>query len=127
MQIGHMLETIKAYHAELGYDYKYESAEKQMEHILQLHTALGQENAEFLDWLPWKPWREIKDQTCNKEEAALELIDVFFFTAALWSAIGMKPEEFEELFKVKLAENLSRISRGYNKNGGDVKIRRTEL
>lgn len=116
MTLIEALDKIRNYHAELGYTYKYDSVESQMEHIRSLALAQFQEVAEFVDWTPWKPWRDTKDQQFNIEEAAFELVDQFFFLAALWAAIGLPTSEFEKLFELKLSENLDRIKRGYNKS-----------
>jgi hypothetical protein len=115
MQVTEMMEAIQAYHKKLGYDYQYESLEKQMEHFRSLVLAQMVEVVETVDWTPWKPWRDAKDQVFNKEEAALELVDQFFFLTAMWLSLGLPIPSFEDIFKVKLAENLSRIERGYNK------------
>jgi len=114
MQIADMLHRIKAYQAELGYTYEYESEEARMVHTRELTLALMVEVTEFVDWTPWKPWRAIADQESNRTEAAYELIDIFFFMANLWNTLGMPISSFEELFEAKLKENLSRIERGYN-------------
>lgn len=115
MQLSDALEKIREYQAKLGYDYEYPSMEERMKHVRDLSLAQVVEVVEFLDWTPWKPWRSLEDQTFNREEAALELVDQFFFMANLWAAIGMTPKEFEFLFLSKLSENLDRIERGYNK------------
>jgi len=116
MQITTALDQIKSYQKELGYNFKYKDTEAQMDHIRDLALALNVEVAEFLGWLPFKPWRPIEGQEFDVPEAAMELIDIFFFTANLWSALGLPTSSFEELFQIKLEENLSRISRGYNKS-----------
>ena len=114
MRIDEALQKVKEYQAELGYDFKYLIEEHRMEHIRALALAQMMEVAEFVDWLPWKPWRALSSQKYDHEEAAYELIDQFFFMCNLWFAIGLQPEDFERFFKEKLAENHSRIIRGYN-------------
>jgi len=115
MRLEEALTLIKSYQKELGYDFKYESLEARMTHIRDLALAQNVEVAEFLEWLPYKSWRNVEDQTYNIPEAALELIDQFFFMADMWFALGLQPKDFEALFKEKLNENISRIRRGYNK------------
>jgi len=115
MQLEESLWLIKSYQNKLGYNFKYGSLEHRMEHIRDLTLAQHAEISEFLEWLPWKPWRNVEDQDFNIPEAALELIDQFFFLVDMWLALGLSPKDFEPLFKKKLAENISRISRGYNK------------
>lgn len=115
MQVTEMMEAIQAYHKKLGYDYKYASTEEQMAHFRSLVLAQMVEVVETVDWTPWKPWRKVEDQQFNTSEAALELVDQFFFLTAMWLSLGLPISSFEEMFKTKLAENLSRIDRGYNK------------
>jgi hypothetical protein len=115
MRLVVAIELIKAYQKKLGYDFEYESVEAQMEHIRNLALAQTVEVSEFLEWLPYKPWRKVEDQTFNVPEAALELVDQFFFMADMWLALGLSPEMFEQAFEHKLEENLDRIERGYNK------------
>ena len=114
MQLEEALWLIKSYQNKLGYTFKYDSTEERMEHIRNLALAQNVEVSEFLEWLPYKAWRNIEDQPYNIPEAALELIDQFFFLADMWLALGLSPKDFEPLFKKKLTENISRISRGYN-------------
>lgn len=114
--ITEALDLIKEYQSKLGYDFTYKDMDAQMEHTRQLALALNVEVAEFLDWLPFKPWRDVKDQPYNKREAALELIDIFFFTANLWATLGMPTKDFSIMFQEKLEENMDRIQRGYNRD-----------
>ena len=115
MTITELLDAIKAYHKELGYDYKYPDKEAQMVHVRELALAQIAEVNEFLNETPWKPWRKIEDQRFNKTAAAEEIIDQIFFMAAMWFAMGLPNSSFEEMFKTKLQENQARIVRGYNK------------
>lgn len=114
MLITSMLEQIRSYQGKLGYTFNYATREEQMDHVRDLTLALNMESAEFLNWLPFKPWRPTEDQECNETEAAYELIDIFFFVANLWCAIGMPIGSFEHFFQSKLEENLNRIERKYN-------------
>ena len=115
MTITELLDAIKAYHKELGYDYKYASTEEQMVHVRELALAQMAEVMEFLNETPWKPWRKIEDQEFSIPSAAEEIVDQIFFMAAMWFAMGLPNSSFEEMFKAKLQENLARIARGYNK------------
>lgn len=115
MQLSQALSNIKDYQNKLGYTFDYENPEDQIQHIRALALAQFQEVAEFVDWTPWKPWREISEQVFDKEEAAFELVDQFFFMANLFFALGYQPADFTAMFVKKLEENIDRINRGYNK------------
>lgn len=115
MQLSSALQNIWQYQQALGYTFNYDNVDDQMSHIRMLALAQFQEVAEFVDWTPWKPWRDIEQQPFDKQEAAYELVDQFFFMANLFFALGFKPEEFTAIFIHKLEENFDRINRGYNK------------
>lgn len=122
MQIKEMMDQIQRYQGILGYSFEYTSAEAQMDHIRQLALAQHAEVTEFLDWLPFKPWRRIEDQPFNIKEASLELVDQFFFLTNMWLALGLDTADFEVLFKHKLAENIDRVKRGYNKPSEQMEL-----
>ena len=127
MELKVALALVKAYHEKLGYDYVYPSPNEQMEHLRSLVLAQVAETIETLNETPWKPWRDIADQKFNKVAAAEEIVDQFFFLAAQWFCLGLKPQTFEFIFADKLQENLDRIDRGYNKTAETSKQGDPEL
>ena len=114
MDIINMLEAIRQYHAELGYDTTKMQPSEVIQHFRDQSLALNQEVAELINCAPWKPWRDVLDQPSNIGHAAEEAVDCVFFLVGLLECFGVRSGDFVKAFKAKLAINHKRIQDGYN-------------
>jgi NTP pyrophosphatase (non-canonical NTP hydrolase) len=116
MDFKEMMDDVKNYHIEMGYNRIYISKEAQMRDFRDNALALFQEVAEMTDSAPWKPWRKIKDQELDIPNLKMELVDILFFVFSIAEIFNISPLNLEIMFLDKLKENYDRLQRGYNKN-----------
>lgn len=117
LQLTAMFDSIKRYHSELGFP-KFVMGQHHLADCMgefrDIAVALNQEVAELVDSLPWKPWRDAADQNTDLPNFLIEMVDIFFFLGSLLEITGIAPQQLEEAFYAKMAENYDRIHRGYN-------------
>ena len=111
-----MLQTIFDMQAELnkriGVDTPNMPEEKQPEWILNYSRALSQEVAELIDSVPWKWWA--KYQQYNKQNARVEVVDMFHFLISLAQVIGMSARDVFDAYMKKNKVNFQRQDSGYD-------------
>ena len=81
------------------------------EWILNYCRAMSQELAELTDSVPWKWWA--KYQTLDKQNARVEVIDMFHFLISLAQVLDMSAEDVHELYCRKHRVNQERQDTGY--------------
>jgi len=93
---------------------------KKPEWILNYCRALSQEIAELTDSVPWKWWA--KYQTFDKQNARVEVVDMFHFLISLAQVLDMSAEEVFNTYQQKHKVNVERQDSGYKvKNENDSK------
>ena len=93
---------------------------EQPQWILNYCRAMSQELAELTDSVPWKWWA--KYQTYNKQNARVEIVDLFHFLISLAQVAGLTAEDVHRLYLEKNKVNFERQDSGYKvKQQGDDK------
>lgn len=93
---------------------------KQPEWILNYCRALSQEVAELTDSVPWKWWAGY--QQYDKQNARVEVVDMFHFLISLAQVLGMSASDVFETYTQKNKVNFERQDSGYTiKNPEDNK------
>ena len=85
--------------------------EDQIKWILNYCRAMTQEIAELTDSVPWKWWA--KYQTFDKQNARVEVVDLFHFLISLAEILGMNAEDVFEYYTQKNKVNFKRQETGY--------------
>ncbi len=110
-----MLKEIFRLQAELnqriGVDTLNMPEEKQPEWVLNYCRALSQEIAELTDSVPWKWWA--KYQEFDKQNARVEVADMFHFLVSLAQVLGMSADDIFNAYRKKHQVNLERQESGY--------------
>ncbi len=83
----------------------------QVKWVLNYSRALGQEIAELTDSVPWKWWA--KYQKFDKQNAQVEVVDLFHFVISLAQTLGMSAEEVFDKYMKKNQVNNQRQDSGY--------------
>ena len=81
--------------------------------ILNYIRAMQQELAELTDSVPWKWWA--KYQEFDKQNAKVEIVDLFHFLISLAQVMGMTAEDVYEAYLKKNKVNHNRQDSGYQK------------
>ena len=84
---------------------------KQPEWVLNYCRALSQEIAELTDSVPWKWWA--KYQTFDKQNARVEVVDMFHFLISLAQVLGMSAQDVFDTYRQKHKVNVERQNSGY--------------
>jgi len=79
--------------------------------ILNYVRAMQQELAELTDSVPWKWWA--KYQEFDKQNAKVEIVDLFHFLISLAQVMGMSAEDVHEAYLKKNKVNHNRQESGY--------------
>lgn len=102
----------------IGVKLKGLSEEEQGRWVLNYTRAMQQELAELVDSVPWKWWA--KYQTFDKQNARVEVVDLFHFLISLAQTLGMSAEDVFEAYSKKNKVNHDRQESGYQaKNAED--------
>ena len=104
----------------IGVDTVAMPEEEQPQWILNYCRAMSQELAELTDSVPWKWWA--KYQTYNKQNARVEIVDLFHFLISLAQVAGLSAADVHRLYLEKNKVNFQRQDSGYTvKQQGDDK------
>ncbi len=79
--------------------------------VLNYCRALSQEVAELTDSVPWKWWARY--QRFDKQNARVEVADLFHFLVSLAQVLDMTAEDIYEAYRKKNAVNVRRQESGY--------------
>lgn len=85
--------------------------------ILNYIRAMQQELAELTDSVPWKWWA--KYQEFDKQNARVEIVDLFHFLISLAQVMGMSADDVYEAYLKKNKVNHNRQDRGYSSKNED--------
>ena len=86
---------------------------EQAKWVLNYTRAASQELAELVDSVPWKWWA--KYQTFDKQNARVEVVDLFHFLISLAQVLGMDAKDVHDLYNQKNKLNFQRQDSGYDK------------
>lgn len=104
--------------ARIGVSLRDISEEEQTKWVLNYTRAMQQELAELVDSVPWKWWA--KYQSFDKQNARVEIVDLFHFLISLAQAMGMTADDVFEAYIAKNKVNHQRQESGYaNKDESD--------
>ncbi|MBP7275903.1 MAG: dUTPase [Kiritimatiellae bacterium] len=95
----------------IGVDTLAMPEEKQPEWILNYCRAMTQELAELTDSVPWKWWA--KYQTYDRQNARVEIVDLFHFLISLAQVAGLSAKDVRDLYVKKNEVNFARQASGY--------------
>lgn len=101
----------EALNARIGVTLKDTSEPEQIKWVLNYTRAMQQELAELVDSVPWKWWA--KYQEFDKQNARVEVIDLFHFLVSLAQALGMSADDVLEAYEKKNKVNHARQEAGY--------------
>lgn len=101
----------------IGVDTTAIPADEQPEWILNYCRALSQETAELVDSVPWKWWA--KYQEYDKQNARVEIVDMFHFLISLAQVAGMTAEDVFAIYMQKNKLNHKRQDSGYSSKDHD--------
>ena len=115
-----MFEKQAELNRRIGVDTTQMPEAEQPKWILNYCRAMSQEIAELTDSVPWKWWA--KYQTYNKQNARVEIVDLFHFLISLAQVAGLTAEDVHRLYLEKNKVNFQRQDSGYTiKQQGDDK------
>ena len=80
--------------------------------ILNYIRAMQQELAELTDSVPWKWWAKYQD--FDKQNARVEVVDLFHFLISLAQVLGMSAEDVYAAYLKKNKVNHERQDSGYS-------------
>ena len=93
------------------------SEEEQAKWVLNYSRAMQQEMAELIDSVPWK-WLA-KYQDFDKQNARVEVIDLFHFLISLGQVLGMTADDVYNAYLKKNQVNHDRQESGYTAKDED--------
>jgi len=85
--------------------------DEQVKWILNYTRAMQQELAELVDSVPWKWWA--KYQEFDRQNARVEVVDLFHFLVSLAQALGMTADDVYDAYVKKNKVNHQRQESGY--------------
>lgn len=95
----------------IGVDCPNLNEEEQIHWVLNYCRAMNQELAELTDSVPWKWWA--KYQSFDRQNAKVEIIDLFHFLISLAQVMGMSADDVFDLYTQKHKVNHQRQDSGY--------------
>ena len=95
----------------IGVDCSQLNEEDQQKWTLNYCRAMSQELAELTDSVPWKWWA--KYQKFDKQNARVEVVDLFHFLISLAQVLGMSAETLFDAYLQKHKVNHQRQDSGY--------------
>jgi dimeric dUTPase (all-alpha-NTP-PPase superfamily) len=96
----------------IGVDMKDMDDEERAKWILNYVRAMQQELAELTDSVPWKWWANY--QSFDKQNAKVEIIDLFHFLISLAQVMGMSAADIHDAYLKKNQVNHDRQESGYS-------------
>lgn len=101
----------EALNARIGVRLDNMTEAEQTEWVLNYTRAMQQELAELVDSVPWKWWA--KYQEFDKQNARVEVVDLFHFLVSLAQTLGMSAQDVFEAYEKKNKVNHTRQETGY--------------
>jgi dimeric dUTPase (all-alpha-NTP-PPase superfamily) len=95
----------------IGVNMETMNDEERAKWILNYVRAMQQELAELTDSVPWKWWARY--QEFDKQNAKVEIVDLFHFLISLAQVMGMSAQDVHEAYLKKNQVNHDRQKSGY--------------
>ncbi|MDQ8204875.1 dUTPase [Pelagicoccus sp. SDUM812003] len=111
-KLERIFEMQEELNARIGVNLKDIGEEKQTEWVLNYTRAMQQEICELIDSVPWKWWA--KYQEFDKQNARVEVIDLFHFLISLAQTLGMSADDVFAAYVAKNKVNHQRQDSGYS-------------
>ena len=110
-RLSEIFELQKNLNKRFGVDTDSMNDEERAKWVLNYSRALGQELAELVDSVPWKWWA--KYQTFDKQNAKVEVADMFHFLISLAQVLELSEEDVYQAYRKKNKVNFQRQDSGY--------------
>jgi dimeric dUTPase (all-alpha-NTP-PPase superfamily) len=110
-KLQRIFEMQEELNARIGVNLKDIDEEEQAKWVLNYSRAMQQEMAELIDSVPWKWWA--KYQSFDKQNARVEVIDLFHFLISMAQTLGMSADDVYEAYVAKNKVNHRRQESGY--------------
>ena len=110
-RLEEIFDMQKKLNQRIGIDTDIMNDDERIKWALNYSRALGQELAEFTDSVPWKWWA--KYQKFDRQNARVEVVDMFHFLISIAQTIGMTAEDVYEAYMKKNRVNFERQDSGY--------------
>lgn len=110
-KLQRIFEMQEELNGRIGVNLKDIDEEEQAKWVLNYSRAMQQEMAELIDSVPWKWWA--KYQSFDKQNARVEVIDLFHFLVSLAQTLGMSADDVYDAYVAKNKVNHQRQESGY--------------
>lgn len=110
-KLAQIFEMQEELNARIGVNLKGIDDEEQTKWVLNYTRAMQQELAELTDSVPWKWWA--KYQEFDKQNARVEVVDLFHFLVSLAQTLGMTADDVFDAYVAKNKVNHKRQDSGY--------------
>lgn len=110
-KLTRIFEMQEELNARIGVNLKGIDEKEQTKWILNYTRAMQQELAELTDSVPWKWWA--KYQEFDKQNAKVEVVDLFHFLVSLAQTLGMSADDVFDAYIAKNKVNHKRQDSGY--------------
>ena len=116
-KLENIFELQEQLNSRIGVNMKGMDDAEQTKWILNYVRAMQQELSELTDSVPWKWWA--KYQEFDKQNAKVEIVDLFHFLISLAQVMGMTADDVHEAYLKKNKVNHSRQDSGYSSKDED--------
>ncbi len=110
-KLAELFRMQEALNARIGVHTSGMTEEEQTRWVLNYTRAMTQEIAELTDSVPWKWWA--KYQKFDRQNARVEVVDLFHFLISLAQVLGMSSEDVFHAYVKKNEVNFQRQDAGY--------------
>jgi len=110
-KLDELFRLQKQLNQRIGVDTDRMTDAERQQWLLNYYRAMSQEVAELTDCVPWKWWA--KYQTFDRQNARVEVIDLFHFLISAAQVLGLDADEIFEAYTKKHQVNLDRQESGY--------------
>jgi len=116
-KLENIFELQEQLNSRIGVNMKGMDEAEQTKWILNYVRAMQQELSELTDSVPWKWWA--KYQEFDKQNAKVEIVDLFHFLISLAQVMGMTADDVHEAYLKKNKVNHNRQDSGYSSKDED--------
>jgi dimeric dUTPase (all-alpha-NTP-PPase superfamily) len=110
-KLDELFRLQKQLNERIGVDTDRMTDAERQQWLLNYCRAMSQEIAELTDCVPWKWWA--KYQTFDRQNARVEVVDLFHFLISAAQVLGLNADEIFEAYTKKHQVNLDRQESGY--------------
>ena len=110
-KLDELFRLQKQLNQRIGVDTDRMTDAEQQQWLLNYCRAMSQEVSELTDCVPWKWWA--KYQTFDRQNARVEVVDLFHFLISAAQVLGLNADEIFEAYTKKHQVNLDRQKSGY--------------